>query len=141
MIVLNQTRREDLARRLRCTLLRALRHIRLKNTEVSLALVSDRKIQRLNRRYRKTNRPTDVLSFAQEESPKHGARLLGDIVLSVQSARRQAHERKCSLEEECDLLAVHGLLHLLGHDHATAKEATVMFGLQDRILRGIRRRA
>ena len=116
--------------------------MRFRSVEVSLLLTSDREIRKLNQKYRKENRPTDVLSFAQEENTKSGKRqLLGDIVISVPTARRQAKRAGHDLEQECNLLAVHGLLHLLGHDHARASQARKMFSLQTRILRKVARHA
>lgn len=114
--------------------------MRLKDTEVSLLLTSDPEMSRLNRRYRNVNRPTDVLSFSQEEpARKEGPLLLGDIVISVSTARRQAKAAGHSLHAECALLAVHGLLHLLGHDHENREETEKMFFIQDQILKKVNR--
>ena len=98
--------------------------------EVSLALVGDDTIQGLNKTWRKKNKPTDVLSFpllaistreiveAERAVAASGARLmLGDVVLSVPTAGRQAKERGRSLADELVTLAAHGVLHLLGFDH------------------------
>ncbi|NPV26848.1 MAG: rRNA maturation RNase YbeY [Firmicutes bacterium] len=93
--------------------------------EVSLVLVDDRRIQQLNRDYRGLDKPTDVLSFALEESspdepefddPTAGL-VLGDIIISLETAQRQSLEYGHSLEREVAYLTVHGLLHLLGYDH------------------------
>ncbi len=85
--------------------------------EVSLLLSSDDTIQRLNRDYRGKDKPTDVLSFAYDEGS-----LLGEIIISVDTARRQARELGYSLEEELTRLLVHGLVHLLGYDHEKGPE-------------------
>src|SRR5215468_9982082 len=93
--------------------------------EVSLRLVGDAQIHALNRGYRRKDRPTDVLAFAQREGPTaavHPA-LLGDIVISVDTARRQARR---GLYRELIHLASHGLCHLLGYDHRDAAEEAVM---------------
>jgi probable rRNA maturation factor len=89
--------------------------------EVSIALVDDAAIQALNKQYRGIDQPTDVLSFTQEgEMAIPGApKLLGDIVISVDTAARQAHAGDRSLDEEAAQLAIHGLLHLLGYDDVT----------------------
>jgi len=90
-------------------------------SELSLLLTGDDQIKLLNRAYRKKNRPTDVLAFAQREG-KHGDRagsLLGDLVVSVPTARRQASARGIDLMSELTVLLAHGLLHLLGWDHDT----------------------
>jgi phosphate starvation-inducible PhoH-like protein len=80
--------------------------------ELSIVLVSDGEMQRLNRRWRRKDRPTDVLSF-----PLDAGGLLGDVVISVDTARRQAAEQGTTLGREADRLLIHGLLHLLGYDH------------------------
>jgi probable rRNA maturation factor len=75
-------------------------------------------IQGLNREYRGQDKPTDVLSFAQEPVPG-GPELLGDVVISVDTARRQAQEQGHSLSREVEWLLCHGMLHLLGYDDET----------------------
>jgi probable rRNA maturation factor len=102
----------------------AQRKDRQKHYEVSLRLTTDAAIRELNRDYRDKDKPTDVLAFAQHEAPHawpHAA--LGDIVISVETARRQA---KRSLYAELSMLAAHGLCHLLGYDHRTDEEERVM---------------
>lgn len=105
--------------------------------EVSILLTDDAAVQELNRVYRGQDRPTDVLSFAQrdqhEEAPPAlpGGRasaheLLGDVILSVETAARQAEQRGVPLEEELALLTAHGLLHLLGYDDTTDEGAERM---------------
>ena len=83
---------------------------------VSLALVSDRTIRRLNRQYAGKDAATDVLSFPAS-GPRVGVRLLGDIVIATGVARRQAREAGHSVADEVKTLALRGLLHLLGYDH------------------------
>ena len=88
--------------------------------EVAIALVSDARIRSLNRRYRKMNKPTDVLSFADDaasRAPRVANRGLGDIVIATGVARRQAKTAGHSYQTELRVLALHGLLHLLGYDH------------------------
>jgi probable rRNA maturation factor len=90
---------------------------------VTVALVPDARVRALNRRYRKKDRPTDVLSFPAEEHqgvPSRGSDThhpLGDVVISVGVARRQARDAGHALGTELRVLALHGLLHLLGYDH------------------------
>ena len=93
--------------------------------EVSLRLVDDAQIHALNRGYRRKDRPTDVLAFAQREGPAGAIHpgLLGDIVISVDTARRQARH---GLYRELLHLASHGLCHLLGYDHRTDAEEADM---------------
>jgi probable rRNA maturation factor len=100
---------------------------------VSIALVSDQRVRALNRRYRGVDRPTDVLSFpTQNRSPADG--FLGDIVIARGVARRQARELGHPETTELKVLALHGLLHLLGYDHERDN------GAMARLERKLRRR-
>jgi probable rRNA maturation factor len=114
---------------------------------VAIALVSDARIRALNQAYRRKNRPTDVLSFpaaatGNGTTPSHGADgMLGDIVIATGVARRQAKEAGHSEQTELRVLAVHGLLHLLGYDHHDTKAATRMAAAERRLLRKGRIRA
>jgi probable rRNA maturation factor len=103
----------------------AARHDGRADYEVSLRLVDDAEIHALNRGYRGKDRPTDVLAFAQREGPAGAlhASLLGDIVISVDTARRQARR---GLYRELMHLASHGLCHLLGYDHRDDAEERTM---------------
>ncbi|GIW44993.1 MAG: endoribonuclease YbeY [Candidatus Binatia bacterium] len=98
---------------------RALALLGEAQAEVSIRFVTDAEIHELNRRYRGKDRPTDVLAFAAREGERvpGDERWLGDIVISIATAHRQAAERGHSLFEEVKGLIVHGLLHLLGYDH------------------------
>jgi probable rRNA maturation factor len=103
----------------------------LEGVELSLALVDDATIQALNRDYRRKDRPTDVLAFAMREGEPAPAmpgapELLGDVVISVPTARRQASERGRPLLDELTTLLAHGLLHLLGHDHQSDRQERAM---------------
>jgi probable rRNA maturation factor len=91
----------------------------LPDAEVSVLLVGDKAMRTLNRRYRGKDRTTDVLSFPLREGkfPRIQNRLLGDIVVSIPTAERQARAAGESLRAEIDRLLVHGFLHLLGYDH------------------------
>lgn len=95
---------------------------------LSLSLVSDRKIRALNRAHRGHDRPTDVLSFplATFEDPVLHERLLGDVVISVDTARRQAADYDAGIQDEVHRLLIHGILHVLGHDHEKARERACM---------------
>jgi probable rRNA maturation factor len=89
------------------------------NGLVSIAILSDAHVQRLNRRFRGINRATDVLSFpsTEQRAPRPEPRVLGDIVIARGVARRQAREAGHSELTEWRVLALHGLLHLIGYDH------------------------
>lgn len=107
--------------------------------EVSILVTDDAGIRELNRSYRQKDQPTDVLSFPQEEdavfSPDGDAPiLLGDIVISLARAQAQAEEYGHSLEREISFLVVHGVLHLLGHDHEASDERERMRRHEEAIL-------
>jgi len=95
---------------------------------LSLTLVSDGAIRTLNREYRGKDAPTDVLSFPLEGdgAPPVPERLLGDVVISVETARRQAADYGAPLQRELYRLLIHGLLHLMGHDHEAVQERRTM---------------
>src|SRR5690606_41174460 len=110
--------------------------------ELSILLVDTDAMSAYHRKYMGEDGPTDVLSFpmdelrppADDEEPPEG--LLGDIVLCPEVTSRQAAEHGRTPEAEAEYLLVHGLLHLLGYDHATPAEKAEMFGLKDKILAG-----
>jgi probable rRNA maturation factor len=130
------------------------------DAELSVALVGDEEMRTLNARYRKKDRPTDVLSFGvtspslprwgpgggRSTAPRdplwsplaRGTRLLGDVVISVDTAARQAAARGVPVDEELRFLLAHGVLHLLGYDHERSPtEARRMFAKQRRLLRDL----
>jgi len=90
--------------------------------ELSILLVDDRRMQALNREHRKKDRPTDVLSFPLIDADAPASPLLGDVVISLETALRQARSRKRALLPEVRFLLAHGLLHLIGHDHGTKSQ-------------------
>jgi len=106
--------------------------------DISIVLTDDARLHQLNREYLGVDSPTDVLSFpASETDPETGARYLGDILISIPRAEEQAKLAGHPLESEVQLLVVHGVLHLLGHDHADAKEKAAMWQVQTEILESI----
>jgi probable rRNA maturation factor len=109
-----------LARRAR----KMLAALGLRRVELSIALVDAATIRALNARHRKKDKPTDVLSFPLLELAvgDAAAGALGDVILSVPTARRQASRRRRPLLAELTMLLAHGILHLLGHDHRTDAE-------------------
>ena len=100
-----------------------LRLLGLKDAELSLLLVDDRRMRRLNYKYRGIDRTTDVLSFPQQELPATFNFMLGDVVINLQATKRQAPEHGLSFNEELRWLLVHGVLHLIGYDHEKSKYA------------------
>jgi len=103
-------------------------------TEVSLLFCDDPFIARLNRQYRNRRSATDVLSFAQDHASFHGAHVLGDVVISLETVERYCGGDKEAMRREVRLLFCHGLLHLLGHDHATAEGKAAMIAKQAQYL-------
>ena len=105
------------------------------DNELTIVLTDDARLQELNRDYLKIDAPTDVLSFpASETDPQTGARYIGDILISVPRARSQAETAGHPVESELQLLVVHGVLHLLGYDHAEPEEKTHMWKVQAEVL-------
>ncbi|MFQ5989410.1 MAG: rRNA maturation RNase YbeY [Candidatus Methylomirabilales bacterium] len=103
--------------------------------EVSVVLVDDRAIRRLNRLYLNHDRPTDVLAFPQQQGlPSPQPHLLGDVVISVETAARQAKAHGHSLAQELAMLLIHGILHLLGYDDSTPATRRRMWAEQARLL-------
>ena len=105
--------------------------------DVSIAFVSDKKMRSLNRTWRKKDRSTDVLSFAPSDGPRasNAPHDWGDIVVSPSFVRTESRRRRIAFREELLRVIIHGMLHLMGHDHATIREERVMFGMQERALK------
>ena len=105
------------------------------DSELTIVLTNDARLKELNRDYLGIDAPTDVLSFpASETDPETGARYIGDILISITRAQSQATAAGHPLESEVQLLVVHGVLHLLGHDHAEAREKARMWEAQAEVL-------
>jgi probable rRNA maturation factor len=127
VVLLNRQRRRRVnVARVRRVLRGAARQLRVSG-EVALVLAGDRTLHRLNRDYRGKDKPTDVLSFPGEEAG------LGDIVISVETAERNARRLGRTLPQEIDVLALHGFLHVLGYDHE--KDDGTMDRLEQRLRR------
>lgn len=106
-----------------------------RETDVTLVITDDTQIRELNRQFREMDQETDVLSFPSDEVDLDtGVSYLGDILISYPQAQRQALEIGHPVETELQLLIVHGMLHLLGFDHASVVEKTEMWDIQTRIL-------
>ena len=107
--------------------------------ELSIVFVDDGAIQILNRDYRATDAPTDVLSFAQQQAddfvaPEGASTHLGDVIVSIETARRQATEFAVPLDDEVAHLVVHGILHILGYDHEDPTDEATMRAREDAVL-------
>jgi len=112
--------------------------------ELGVVVVDDAEMQTLNRTYRGKDRPTDVLAFAMREGRRAigDQAVLGDVVISVDTAARQATQRRVSLTEEVRTLLIHGVLHLLGYDHErSAAEARRMAAMESHLRASLLRRA
>ena len=105
-------------------------------SDLSIILTDDARLHELNLNYLGVDAPTDVLSFpASETDPETGARYIGDILISIPRAQAQADAAGHPLEAEVQLLVVHGVLHLIGHDHAEAEDKARMWKAQTEILK------
>jgi probable rRNA maturation factor len=106
--------------------------------DLTIVLTDDQHLHELNLEYLGVDSPTDVLSFpSSERDPQTGARYLGDVLISVPRAEIQARSAGHPLESEVQLLVVHGVLHLLGYDHAEPGEKSAMWKLQTEILQAL----
>src|SRR3954465_12835042 len=122
-----------------------LSELELEQAELSVLLTNDAEIHALNLQHRHKDKPTDVLSFALDEGEGadgavSGTRVLGDVVISLDTAARQARGRKRELLPEVRFLLAHGLLHLLGHDHGDPAEKRVMDALTRRLVRAVEKK-
>ncbi len=106
----------------------------LNNSGFTLLITNDAEIKRLNSKFRKINKSTDVLSFQLAKNEQIKNKYLGDIVISVKKAIKQAKEKHFPVETELLMLLIHGYLHLLGHDHYSKSTAKQMFSLQNKML-------
>ena len=108
------------------------------SAELGILFVGDQRMRGLNRRYRGKDRTTDVLAFAMREASRFSTGMLGDVVIAVPTAVRQAKQGQRSLDEELAMLLIHGILHLCGYDHERSeKEARRMHRRERMILRSL----
>jgi probable rRNA maturation factor len=129
VLIRNRLRRYFLLdARLQSIAQRILREAGNPDAELSLELVGDARMRQLNRRYRRVDRSTDVLAFPMAERRGLASSLLGDVVISLHTAARQATAEERSLDHEVVILLIHGVVHLLGYDHERSrKEARRMY--------------
>jgi probable rRNA maturation factor len=104
---------------------------------LTIVITGNAQLRSLNRAFRNVDAPTDVLSFATDEQPRPDTIYLGDVIISYPMAREQAKNGGHPVEAELQLLVVHGVLHLLGHDHDTEAEQNVMWQAQAAVLKKI----
>lgn len=118
---------------------RAKENLQDTELEFSIIIVDNKRIHEINKEYRGIDRPTDVISFALEDSEDieiENYRILGDIYISIDKVKEQAKAYGHSEKRELAFLAIHGFLHLLGYDHMEPEEEKIMFGKQEEILNG-----
>jgi probable rRNA maturation factor len=137
----NEVRRSGVdSRAVKAAMRRLLESVDMSNASISLMLVNDAAIAAINREHRGKDMPTDVLSFplyASREEVPGPEKLLGDIVISVDTARRQAADYDAPLQREIERLMIHGLLHVLGHDHESPEERLRMEAEEKRLAAAI----
>lgn len=139
MILINRTRKKDLQidqERLSEISSRILLDEESRNSEFTLSFLQPSAIKKLNKSFRQINEVTDVLSFPAdgEIDPETGKPFLGDILICLDRAAEQASLSGHALQNEIELLLIHGLLHLHGYDHAVAEDQTKMWALQNHYL-------
>jgi probable rRNA maturation factor len=126
-------------RKIRFTVINLLKFLNCHDKEVSISFVDDKTIRELNNQYLGRNKATNVLSFSLQEGEFSGINphILGDIVISTETAEHDAIKGKLTFSQELDFLIIHGLLHLLGYNHeGTSKEETKkMWNMQKMLLK------
>ena len=142
ILIKNQQKRIKLnQRKIKEIIKKVLQYLRVdEKTEISVLFTDDEFIRSLNNKYRGINKPTDVLSFSLWEgsvkTPEiESDKLLGDIIISVEIAQRQADNLNHSIEKELTVLLIHGLLHLTGYAHEEDKDYKIMRGKESEILK------
>ncbi|KQC11316.1 MAG: hypothetical protein APR62_10120 [Smithella sp. SDB] len=126
----NQNKIKIDKRKIRSTVLKILKILDCAEKEISLSFVDDEKIKNLNKQYLEKNRPTNVISFPLQEGEYSNINpnIMGDIVISAETAQRDTLHGNLTLSQEIDFLIIHGILHLLGYNHenTTRKETHKM---------------
>ncbi len=137
--ILNKTGRSAVrSRGLKKKAERILGLLERSRADLSIALVSNSEIQGLNARYREKNEPTDVLSFPSGAPLLPNVEMLGDVVISVEQAKKQARKKNQKLERELETLLIHGILHLSGYDHERSqRDARIMRGMEKKLRRAL----
>lgn len=121
----------------------SLKKLKQKNGSISLSVIGEYKMRRLNKNHRNKDYVTDVLSFPADSNSFFGKHLnnlereYGDIIICPKQIERQAKEYNITYKEEFTRMLVHGVLHLLGYDHIKKKDAAIMFPKQEKIVKYI----
>lgn len=135
--VFNETDEKVDLKDIEALLKKSVKFLNIENAVFNVIIIDDSKIHEINREYRGVDRSTDVISFALEDAKDNinvPARILGDIYISIDTARRQAYEYYNTEKEEIRFLVIHGLLHLLGYDHMNANDEKEMMSLEEEVL-------
>ena len=137
--IVGRHRAKDLPiRKLKALALRILQLTGHENFELTVGLIGNAEMRRLNAKFRNKDYPTDVLSFPAQQNLPGAIHLLGDVIISFDKAQQQAKERSRSLQEEVVTLLIHGVVHLLGYDHERSeKDARIMGRLEKKIYRAL----
>jgi len=124
--------------RLKKTVKSVLTYFKKNSFELTVSIVNNKKIRELNNKFRLNDSETDVLSFSANEIDPETSRIyIGDILVSYPLAKKQSEEMNHQITEELDLLTIHGVLHLLGYDHASKDDEEQMFSVQSKLLQFI----
>ena len=135
--VFNETNEQVDIKDIESLLEKSIKFLNIENAMFNIIIIDDERIHSINKEYRGIDRPTDVISFALEDSDKVEGmeiRVLGDIYVSIETARRQAYEYFNTEKEELRFLIIHGLLHLLGYDHMKPEDEKEMMSLEEEVL-------
>ena len=136
-----QKKQEINTSRFRRSVKRLLRQLDIEDHEISVLIVDDEQIMKINRDYLHRDRPTNVISFGMKEgfSGDIHPEILGDIVISAETALRDASAAGLPFSDEMDFLLIHGLLHLMGYNHTTKEETQKMRHLEEELFYRLRR--
>jgi probable rRNA maturation factor len=126
-------------RRMRILVRKIFAVLGFETQEISITFASDKFVRKLNKQFRGIDQPTDVLAFAMGEGKwaEIQPQIMGDVVISVDTASRQAREMGHDLNQELSILLVHGILHLSGYDHMQKEDAQKMKAMEKAILKAI----
>ena len=115
-------------------ILKSMKYLKINNKSLDISFISQYMMKKINYKYRKINKSTDVLSFFYDYSD---SLLMGEIFISIKDAEKNCNKNNNTLLDECSILTIHGILHLLGYDHDTKKKEQSMFDLQEKIYKKV----
>ena len=115
-------------------ILKSMKYLKINNKSLDISFISQYMMKKINYKYRKINKSTDVLSFFYDYSDSV---LMGEIFISIKDAEKNCNKNNNTLLDECSILTIHGILHLLGYNHDTKKKEQSMFDLQEKIYKKV----